>query len=259
MGYTTHTCTRCGDHYADTYTAPKGHTWDQGKTVTAPTLISTGVLRQSCTVCGETRETVIPALDKCDGGMDCPSRKFKDVQGIEHWSHLGIDYVLRSSFFYGVTSERFAPNRPMTRAMLVVVMYRMEGQPSVEGLSHSFQDVPEGAWYEDALIWACNNGIINGVTASTFDPNSNITRQQLAAILYRYAQLREYDVSNTADLSEFKDCDTVGKFAQPAMSWAVANGLVQGYTDGTLKPADSATRAQLAAILMRFMKNVVGT
>ena len=74
---------------------------------------------------------MIPALDKCDGGMDCPSRKFKDVQGIEHWSHLGIDYVLRSSFFYGVTSERFAPNRPMTRAMLVVVMYRMEGQPSV--------------------------------------------------------------------------------------------------------------------------------
>ncbi len=258
MGYTTHTCTRCGDNYADTYTAPKGHTWDQGKTVTAPTLISTGVLRQSCTVCGETRETVIPALDKCDGGMDCPSRKFKDVQGIEHWSHLGIDYVLRSSFFYGVTSERFAPNRPMTRAMLVVVMYRMEGQPSVEGLSHSFQDVPEGAWYENALIWACNNGIINGVTASTFDPNSNITRQQLAAILYRYAQLREYDVSDTADLSEFKDCDTVGKFAQPAMSWAVASGLVQGYTDGTLKPADSATRAQLAAILMRFMKNVVG-
>ena len=146
----------------------------------------------------------------------------------------------------------------MTRAMLVVVMYRMEGQPSVEGLSHSFQDVPEGAWYENALIWACNNGIINGVTASTFDPNSNITRQQLAAILYRYAQLREYDVSDTADLSEFKDCDTVGKFAQPAMSWAVASGLVQGYTDGTLKPADSATRAQLAAILMRFMKNVVG-
>ena len=258
MGYTTHTCTQCGDHYTGTYTAPKGHTWDNGETVTAPTLISTGVLRQSCTVCGETRETVIPALDKCDGGMDCPSRKFKDVQGIEHWSHLGIDYVLRSSFFYGVSSERFAPNRPMTRAMLVVVMYRMEGQPSVEGLSHHFQDVPEGAWYEDALIWAYNNGVINGVTASTFDPNSNITRQQLAAILYRYAQLREYDVSATADLSEFKDYDTVGKFAQPAMSWAVANGLVQGYTDGTLKPKDSATRAQLAAILMRFMKNVVG-
>lgn len=258
MGYTTHTCTQCSDHYTDTYTAPKGHTWDKGETVTAPTLISTGILRQSCTVCGETHETVIPALDKCDGGMDCPSRKFKDVQGIEHWSHLGIDYVLRSSFFYGVTSEQFAPNRPMTRAMLVVVMYRMDGQPSVDGLSHNFQDVPKDAWYEDALIWACNNGVINGVTASTFDPNSNITRQQMAAILYRYAQLREYNVSDTADLSEFKDYDTVGKFAQPAMSWAVANGLVQGYTDGTLKPKDSATRAQLAAILMRFMKNVVG-
>ncbi len=257
MGYTTHACTQCGDSYVDTYTVPNGHSWDEGITVTAPTLIRTGLLRQGCTVCDAEQETVIPALTSCNGGLDCPSRKFKDVPGSEHWAHVGIDYVLWSSFFYGVSNDEFMPDAPMTRAMPVTVMYRMEGSPSLSGLSHSFEDTHPGAWYEDALIWASHNGIVNGITTTRFDPDGNITREQAAAILYRYATLRGYDTTAATDLSSFSDSDDVAKYAKEAIAWANATGLIRGYTDGALHPRDSATRAQLAAILMRFMKNVV--
>ncbi len=257
MGYTTHACTQCGDSYVDTYTVPNGHSWDEGITVTAPTLIRTGLLRQSRTVCDAEQETVIPALTNCNGGLDCPSRKFKDVPGSEHWAHIGIDYVLWSSFFYGVCNDEFMPDAPMTRAMLVTVMYRMESSPSVSGLSHSFEDTHPGAWYEDALIWASYNGIVNGITTTRFVPDGNITREQTAAILYRYATLRGYDTTAATDLSSFSDSDDVAEYAKEAIAWANATGLIRGYTDGALHPRDSATRAQLAAILMRFMKNVV--
>ena len=257
MGYTTHTCTQCGKSYVDTYTVPKGHSWDEGETVTPPTLIETGLLRQRCTVCSETKETVIPSLNHCDGGLDCPSRKFTDVAGTTHWSHIGIDYVLRSSIFYGTGTTTFAPDATMTRAMLVTVLYRIEGKPSVEGLTHPFQDVPTNSWYNDAIIWAYNNGIISGISTTAFAPNSNTTRQQIAAILYRYAKFRGYNTGMAADLTAFPDSGTIADYAKEPMAWANAAGLIQGSLDGEnllLLPNQSATRAQLAAILMRFMK-----
>lgn len=259
MGYTTHACTVCGASYVDTYTMAKGHDWDEGETVTPPTLISTGLLRQTCKVCGEKKETVIPSLNSCEGGMDCPSRKFTDVAGIEDWSHIGIDYVIRSCIFYGTSAIEFSPNASMTRAMLASVLYRMDGKASVTGMTHPFEDVAKNAWYEDTLIWAYNNDIISGVSETAFAPNSNVTRQQIAAILYRYAAKRGYDVSASTDLSIFPDSDAVADYAKTAMSWANAAGLVQGSTDGEktlLLPNDSAIRAQLAAILMRFMKTI---
>lgn len=259
MGYTTHSCTKCGDSYVDTFTSPRGHSWDEGETVTAPTLIATGLLRQTCTVCDTQQDTVIPSLTSCDGGIDCASRKFTDVAGIHDWSHVGIDYAIRCSLFYGTSDTTFSPNAPMTRAMLVAVLYRMEGRPSVEGQSHGFQDVPDQTWYEDALIWASSNGVVSGVSETEFDPESNVTRQQVAAILYRYANLHSYDTSASTELSAYPDHESVAPYAKAAMSWANATGLIQGSVeDGEtlLRPNSSATRAQLAAILMRFMKNV---
>ena len=259
MGYTTHTCTQCDASYVDTYTVPNGHSWDEGETVTPPTLINTGLLRQHCTVCDEILETVIPALTSCDGGMDCASRKFTDVAGIHDWSHIGIDYVLRSCIFYGTSATTFEPDSPMTRAMLVAVLYRMDGNTDVTGLSHPFEDVSKGCWYEDALIWAYNNGIVSGTSATTFEPNSNTTRQQIAAILYRYAKFKGYDTSALADLTEFPDHEAIADYAKDPMAWANATGLIQGSLDGEeamLLPTHSATRAQLAAILMRFMKTI---
>ena len=260
MGYTTHSCTKCGDSYVDTYTSPRGHSWDESETVTAPTLIATGLLRQTCTVCDAHQDTVIPSLTSCDGGIDCASRKFTDVAGIHDWSHVGIDYAIRCSLFYGTSDTTFSPNAPMTRAMLVAVLYRMEGRPSIEGQSHAFQDVPNHAWYEDALIWASSNSVVSGVSETEFDPESNVTRQQVAAILHRYANLHSYDTSASTELSVYPDYEAVAPYAKSAMSWANATGLIQGsIEDGEtlLCPDNSATRAQLAAILMRFMKNVM--
>ena len=260
MGYTTHTCTVCGDSYKDTYTMAAGHSWDDGETVTQPTLISKGLLRQTCTVCGETKDTVLPALTSCDGGMDCPSLKFTDVAGHKHWSHVGIDYALRQGLFLGTSDTTFSPNAAMTRAMLVTVLYRMSGSPSVDGQTHPFMDVADHAWYESALIWAVSNGVVNGVSETGFAPNSNVTRQQVATILYRYAKLQGYDVSATTDLSGFPDYEKVASYATSAMAWANAAELVQGSLQGNetlLLPTTSATRAQLAAILMRFMKAYV--
>ena len=246
MGYTTHACTVCGASYVDTYTMAKGHDWDEGETVTPPTLISTGLLRQTCKVCGEKKETVIPSLNSCEGGMDRPSRKFTDVAGIEDWSHIGIDYVIRSCIFYGTSAIEFSPNASMTRAMLASVLYRMDGKASVTGMTHPFEDVAKNAWYEDTLIWAYNNDIISGVSETAFAPNSNVTRQQIAAILYRYAAKRGYDVSASTDLSIFPDSDAVADYAKTAMSWANAAGLVQGSTRTAKKRCCSPTTAQSA-------------
>ena len=257
LGYTTYTCT-CGDSYQADYTLSTGHSWDAGVTVTAPTLTSTGLLRQTCTVCQAEQETIIPALTSCDGGEGCPSKAFTDVPGTEHWSHIGIDFVLKSGLFYGTSPHTFSPEQEMTRAMLVTVLYRMEGSPSVKGLKNNFTDVADDTWYTDAVVWANQNGVVNGVTEATFQPKTNITREQVAAILYRYAKSKGYDVTAAANLADFPDHDDVSAYAETAMAWANAAGLITGSGSGEaiyLNPRDSATRAQVAAILMRFVKH----
>ena len=257
LGYTTYTCT-CGDSYRADYTLSTGHSWDAGITVTAPTLTSTGLLRQTCTVCQAEQETIIPALTSCDGGEGCPSKAFTDVPGTEHWSHIGIDFVLKSGLFYGTSTHTFSPEQEMTRAMLVTVLYRMEGSPSVKGLKNNFTDVADDTWYTDAVVWANQNGVVNGVTETTFQPKTNITREQVAAILYRYAKNKGYDVTAAANLADFPDHDDVSAYAETAMAWANAAGLITGSGSGEaiyLNPRDSATRAQVAAILMRFVKH----
>ena len=258
MGYTAHTCEVCKDSYKDTYTAAKGHQWDEGKTITEPTLITTGTMQQTCSVCKETQDITIPCITKCDG-IDCESRNFIDVPIPSNWAHIGIDYVIKHGLFNGVAKNQFAPQLSMTRAMLVTVLYRMEGRPSVDGLKNNFKDVPSKKWYTDAVIWANYNGIVNGITAKTFEPNSNVTREQVAAILYRYAKFKGYDLSASADLSTFPDNASVSNYAKTALSWANAKGLITGSKENEsvlILPRNDATRAQLAAILLRFAQVV---
>ena len=154
-----------------------------------------------------------------------------------------------------MSANTFEPNTAMTRAMLVTVLWRYAGQPN-EG-TNNFTDVKSDQWYTDAVAWAAHNGIVGGVGNNKFDPNGNITREQMAAILYRYANSNGIDTSARADLSSFPDGNKVSSYANDAIRWAVAEGLING-SDGKLMPQGNATRAQVAAILMRFIENVVG-
>ena len=170
------------------------------------------------------------------------------------WYAPHVDDVYDNNLMNGVSSDRFAPNRPLTRAMVATVIYRIAGSPGTEAAS-PFTDVPAGLWYSDAIAWAAENGIVNGFGNGIFRPDRNITREQLAAILYRYTLSREMRMDEGADLSAFPDSARVQSYARAAMGWAVATGLVNGVAGGgvtELRPRDSATRAQFATIVSRY-------
>ena len=183
-----------------------------------------------------------------------PTEPFIDVAEGD-WFYDAVVYAYQNELMDGVGGNRFAPNSETTRAQLVTILYRLEGQPAVSG-DLPFTDVETGTWYTNAVLWAAQNGIVNGVTDTTFAPGDEITRQQLVTILYRYAEAKGYDVSASADLSGYPDAGQVQDYAQPAMAWAVAENIIQGMEDGTLKPAGNASRAQIATILMRFCEDV---
>ena len=171
------------------------------------------------------------------------------------WFYDAVVYAYQNELMDGVGGNRFAPNSETTRAQLVTILYRLSGQPAPSGDS-GFSDVETGTWYTDAVAWAAQNGIVNGVSDTQFVPGDDITREQLAVILYRYATYQGYDVSQRADLSGFVDAGTISTYAQEALSWANAQGLVLGFEDDSLRPQGTATRAQIAAVLMRFCQTV---
>ena len=179
---------------------------------------------------------------------------FTDVRTSD-WFYEDVAFVYSEGIFSGTSAVTFSPNASMTRAMLVTVLYRLEGEPAVNGRS-GFVDVTRNSYYEDAVTWAADNDIVNGTGNLTFSPNANVTREQMAAILYRYAQYKRYHISASASLTGFSDAASVSTYAKTPLSWAVAEGLVKG-TDGRLLPKGSATRAQVAAILHRFVENIV--
>lgn len=178
---------------------------------------------------------------------------FTDVRETD-WFYDDVVFAYENGLFSGTTVTTFSPYAPMTRAMLVTVLYRLEGEPAVTGRS-GFSDVTIGSYYEAAVTWAADNGIVNGTSAVTFSPSENVTREQMAAILCRYAQYKQYGTSASASLSAFSDAAAVSNYAKVPLSWAVAEKLVNG-TDGKLLPHASATRAQVAAILHRFVENI---
>ncbi len=171
------------------------------------------------------------------------------------WFYEAVRCAYETGLMDGVGDNLFAPNSQTTRAQLVTILYRLEGEPEVSGTS-GFTDVEAGTWYTDAVAWAAANGIVNGVSETEFAPGKDITREQLATILFRYAEAKGYDVSARADLSAYTDADQIQSYAAESVAWAVAEGLIQGFEDNTLRPAGNATRAQIATILMRFCEGV---
>ena len=250
-GYTTHTCA-CGDSYVDTYVDALGHAWDAGKVTEAPTETKTGVKTFTCTRCGETKTETIPVTN-------CPSAVFTDVQGGDHWAHEGIDYCIANGLMSGIGNDLFGPKLTTTRAQIVQILYNLEGEPKVSGKT-PFTDLTQD-WYQDAVLWAYQTGVVAGTSSTTFEPDLPVTREQIAVILMEY-MTRVLKLERTwtpADLSIFPDADSVSDWAKDAMADAVGLGLISGASNGGqtyLEPQGSATREQVATILMEFCKNV---
>ena len=244
-GYSLYSCSLCGHSYRGEETSALAHSWDEGKITLAPTEVTKGERVYTCTGCQQTMIVTLPTLS-------CPSGAFTDVAPYGDWAHQGIDFVLERGLFRGVSDTLFAPEKTMTRAMVVTVLWRCAGSPTAD--SHEFADVEPGQWYTEAVSWAREKGIVTGVGEDRFAPMSPVTREQLATILYRYAGAEE---GGTEELSgQFPDESAVSGYARTPMAWAVSQGLINGVqTQGVsyLKPQGSATRAQTAAILSRWL------
>ena len=244
------------------------HSWDAGVVTVQPTYVSTGVRVYTCSVCKQTRSEVIEKLSSTNIGTntgtpavpsqrpdsELPRQRFGDVpQNI--WFASGVQFAAEQGLFTGVSANEFAPYDPMTRAMLVTVLHRLDGADASG--TNSFTDVLNGKWYTNAIAWASANGIVEGLSGNRFAPNAPIAREQLAAILFRYAKACGYDVSARAELTAYADSAQVSTWAGDAMRWAVAAGLISGRSGAQLAPKGEATRAEVAVILMNFVQKVV--
>jgi len=250
-GYTTHTCA-CGKSYVDTYVDALGHAWDNGKVTKEPTETETGVKTFTCTRCGETKTETIPAT----GVMDV-TKMFTDVS--HSWAEDGIQYCVTHQLMSGIGNDLFGPKLTTTRAQIVQILYNLEGEPKVSGTT-PFTDLTND-WYQDAVLWAYQTGVVAGTSSTTFEPDRPVTREQIAVILMEYVTrvLKLERTWTPADLSIFPDADSVSDWAKDAMADAVALGLISGASNGGqtyLEPQGSATREQVATILMEFCKNV---
>ncbi len=177
------------------------------------------------------------------------STSFKDVKDGD-WFKEAVEYVAAEGLMVGVGGNKFDPNGQTTRAMVVTVLYRMEGEPEITGTG--FSDTGKHRWYSDAVIWAKENGIVNGYGDNTFRPDVTMTREEMVAVFYRYSEYKGYDISATNSLSTYSDHRSIQTYAVDAMGWAVSVGLITGFPDGTIRPQGQSTRAQLATVLMRF-------
>ncbi len=251
-GYTTHTCA-CGDSYVDAYTDALGHAWDEGKVTKAATETESGVKTFTCTRCGETKTEVIPAT----GSVDV-TEMFTDVS--HSWADDGIRYCVTHQLMSGIGNNLFGPKLTTTRAQIVQILYNLEGEPEVSGTT-PFTDLTQD-WYQDAILWAYQTGVVAGTgDGTTFEPDRPVTREQIAVILMEYVTrvLKLERTWTPADLSAFPDAGSVSDWAKDAMADAVALGLISGASNGGqtyLEPQGSATREQVATILMEFCKNV---
>ena len=178
---------------------------------------------------------------------------YSDVKAND-WYYETVKYVSENGIFNGMTEDTFVPGSSLTRAMLVTVIYRIEGSPRINSDS-KFSDIDLDSWFGAAVIWASENGIVNGVSETEFAPNAAITREQIAAIMYRYAKTKGYDTTQGGmAVREFTDYETISSWATEAMQWAVNAKLINGKTETTINPQDNATRAEAATIIMRFIE-----
>lgn len=269
VGYRYHVCNRDGCGYREGEDIPKlhTHTWDAGVVTQKPTATEPGVKTFTCTICGETKTEPIPATgvpETCNGGPACPGYAFRDMPAPSIWSHAGLDYCIDHGYIAGTSATTVTPDGECTRAMIVSILYRVQGEPTkvngyeLKKLAPPFDDVERGRWYTDAIWWAKLTGVVSGMSPSTFAPDDPITRAQLAVILYNYTQqFAPESLTETGSLTGFPDAGSVPSWARTAMAWAVGNGLISGVGENGvsyLRPDGCATRAQVATILMNYDK-----
>ena len=269
VGYRYHVCNRDGCGYREGEDIPKlhTHTWDAGVVTQKPTAAELGVRTYTCTVCGQTKTEAIPATgvpETCNGGPACPGYAFRDMPAPSIWSHAGLDYCIYHGYIAGTSATTVTPDGECTRAMIVSILYRVQGEPAkvngyeLKKLAAPFDDVERGRWYTDAIWWAKLTGVVSGMSPSTFAPDDPITRAQLAVILYNYTkQFAPESLTETGSLTGFPDAGSVPSWARTAMAWAVGNGLISGVGENGvsyLRPEGCATRAQVATILMNYDK-----
>lgn len=269
VGYRYHICNRDGCGYREGEDIPKlhTHTWDAGVVTQKPTAAEPGVRTYTCTVCGQNRTEAIPATgvpETCNGGPACPGYAFRDMPAPSIWSHAGLDYCITHGYIAGTSATTVTPDGECTRAMIVSILYRVQGEPAkvngyeLKKLAPPFDDVERGRWYTDAIWWAKLTGVVSGMSPSTFAPDDPITREQLAVILYNYTKkFAPGSLTATGSLAGFPDAGSVSGWARTEMAWAVGNGLISGVGENGvsyLRPEGCATRAQVATILMNYDK-----
>ena len=262
-GTMTYTCTVCGQTKTEVIpaTGPHTHVWDEGTVTVAPTETTPGVRTYTCTVCGQTRTEIIPATGSavCPGGAACPSFRFRDVPAPSNWAHEGIDYCVRHGLMSGFDATTFSPDTVSTRAQIVMILYNLSGDTTDYSKYYvPFTDVRPGTWYYNAVAWGYDKDIVSGMTPTTFAPDGLITREQMAVLLYGYTEkYAPAYLGGAASLNGFPDAASVSNWAYAAMSWAVGNGLISGIASNGadyLAPSGGATRAQIAAIMMRYCR-----
>ena len=262
-GTMTYTCTVCGATKTEVIpaTGPHTHVWDEGTVTVAPTETTPGVRTYTCTVCGKTRTEIIPATGSavCPGGAACPSFRFRDVPAPSNWAHEGIDYCVRHGLMSGFDATTFSPDTVSTRAQIVMILYNLSGDTTDYSKYYvPFTDVRPSTWYYNAVAWGYDKDIVSGMSTTTFAPDGLITREQMAVLLYGYTEkYAPAYLGGAASLNGFPDAASVSNWAYAAMSWAVGNGLISGIaSDGAdyLAPSGGATRAQIAAIMMRYCR-----
>lgn len=262
-----YTCSTCSKFFSDEkgteeiekdswIIAASGHSFGEWIVIKDASENEDGMKERICSVCGEKEQETLP---KKSHEEKCPSKLFKDVEkNTTHWTHLPIDYVLSHKYMAGTGASTFEPSSTVSRAMIVQVLYAMEGKPSV-GSKAGFKDVASGKWYADAINWAAKSGIVAGYTNGNFGVNDPVKRQDLVAIMYKYAVYKNYDTSTNGNISKFADYQSISSYAVPGMKWGISHNIISGIASGSkmnAQPKDSATRAQLAVILKAFDENV---
>ena len=262
-GTMTYTCTVCGATKTEVIpaTGPHTHVWDEGTVTVAPTETTPGVRTYTCTVCGQTRTEIIPATGSavCPGGAACPSFRFRDVPAPSNWAHEGIDYCVRHGLMSGFDATTFSPDTVSTRAQIVMILYNLSGDTTDYSKYYvPFTDVRPSTWYYNAVAWGYDKDIVAGMSTTTFAPDGLITREQMAVLLYGYTEkYAPAYLGGAASLNSFPDAASVSNWAYAAMSWAVGNGLISGIASNGadyLAQSGGATRAQIAAIMMRYCR-----
>lgn len=237
-GYILGVCTVCGVVRHGDSIPPLGHDFQISETVPCTNTVD-GYVRRTCTRCGQTK----------DEPIICPFHRFTDISETQ-WYYAYVRTLVSQGLMNGLNETTFAPNATLTRAMLVTILYRMDGSP--ESGVPGYKDIKAGDWYANAVGWAAAYGIVTGYTDGTFRPNDSVTREQAAAILARFATHSGCDVTTGKDISAFSDAYTVSPYARSAMAWAVEKNILSGFPDNTLRPKGSATRAQIAKMLVTF-------